>query len=231
MAESKSHERVNDILLGPLERPALAWLSAHMPHWMTPDKLTIIGIGGALLIGLSYTFSDQWPILLWVASLGLLVNWFGDSLDGTLARYRKIERPRYGYFIDHAVDAINSLIIVLGLGLSPYVRFDIACLALIGYLLMLCMVFLRTYVDGVFKISYGRLGPTEIRAILILLNGVMFFLPLRTFTLAAGEFSVFDLIVGGIAILLVATFMATTARQGKILRDEESQPQSRLAGG
>ena len=231
MSTERTHQRVNDILLGPLERPALAWLAAHMPGWMTPDKLTAIGMGGSFLVGLCYIFSDRLPALLWVASLGYAINWFGDSLDGTLARFRKIERPRYGYFVDHAVDAVSSFVIILGLGLSPYVRFDIACLALIGYLLMLILVFLRTYVDGVFKISYGRLGPTEIRVILILLNAAMFFLPLRTFELYGGTFSVFDLFVGAITVLLLATFLVTTVRQAKILRDEESQPATRLAKG
>ena len=132
MTEVKPHQRVNDILLGPWERPALAWLAAHMPGWMSPDKLTAIGFAGAVLIMLSYALSTRSAALLWLASLGFVVNWFGDSLDGTLARYRKIERPRYGYFVDHTVDSFNEFLIIMGLGLSPYVRFDVACLALIG---------------------------------------------------------------------------------------------------
>ena len=175
MKEVKPHRRVNDILLGPWERPALAWLAAHMPGWMSPDKLTAIGFAGAVLIMLSYALSTRSAAFLWLASLGFVVNWFGDSLDGTLARYRKIERPRYGYFVDHTVDSFNEFLIIIGLGLSPYVRFDVACLALIGYLLMSVLVFVRTYVDGVFQISYGKLGPTEVRVILIALNTAMVF--------------------------------------------------------
>ena len=108
MADKESHKRVNDILLGPIERPALNWLAAHMPAWMTPDGLTIIGVIGAVIILVSYGLSNLEPAFLWLASFGFFVNWFGDSLDGTLARYRKIERPKYGFFVDHTVDACRS---------------------------------------------------------------------------------------------------------------------------
>src|SRR5919198_5149184 len=106
MDKIKGHTRVNDILLGPLERPALQWLAAHMPAWITPDDCTLIGILGALLTLVSYGLSNLNPNFLWLASLGFFINWFGDSLDGTLARYRHIERPRYGYYIDHVIDVI-----------------------------------------------------------------------------------------------------------------------------
>ena len=186
MSGIKDHERVNDILLGPLERPALQWLAAHMPAWMTPDILTGIGTFGAVLIAVSYWLTNYSEWFLWLASLGFVINWFGDSLDGTLARYRKIERPKYGFFIDHTVDALNETIIFLGFGLSPYLSFEIACLALIGYLLMSVLIYVSTAVSGVFKISYGKLGPTEIRAIAILLNIFIFFFVNRTINLPTG---------------------------------------------
>ena len=159
MSKPKSHERVNDILLGPLERPALAWLAARMPAWVNPDILTGIGIFGAALICAGYWLSNLSPQFLWLVVFGFVVNWFGDSLDGTLARYRKIERPRYGFFVDHTVDAFSEVLVVTGLGLSPYVRLDIALLGLVGYLLVSVMVYIRTYIDGVFKISYGPKRP------------------------------------------------------------------------
>lgn len=92
------HTRVNKILLGPIERPALSWLAQKMPAWVTPDKLTITGFLGTILVAVSYVLTNQNHAFLWLASLGLVINWFGDSLDGTLARYRKIERPQYGFF-------------------------------------------------------------------------------------------------------------------------------------
>jgi archaetidylinositol phosphate synthase len=168
MSDIKKHRRINDILLGPIERPALKWLAAHMPDWVYPDLLTVVGVFGALLIFFSYWLTNYNKNFLWLASLGFIINWFGDSLDGTLARYRKIQRPKYGFFIDHTVDAFNEVIIFLGFGLSPYLRFDIACLALIGYLLMSVLVYVRTYVKGEFVISYVGIGPTELRVIAIL---------------------------------------------------------------
>jgi len=222
MSEIKPHKRINDILLGPLERPALAWLSAHMPSWMTPDILTGIGIIGAVVIFFSYWWSGRASAFLWLASLGFVINWFGDSLDGTLARYRKIERPKYGFFIDHTVDSFNEFLIVLGLGLSPYVRFDVACLALVGYLLVSVLVFIRTYVDGIFQISYGRFGPTEIRVILILLNTLMYFAKFQLIKFSWGTFSVYDFIVGAVALILIAIYLFSVYQQAKVLRKLES---------
>jgi len=217
MGDDKSHKRVNAILLGPLERPALQWLAAHMPAWMTPDILTGIGIVGAVLIFFSYWFSSEIPALLWVASLGFVINWFGDSLDGTLARYRKIERPKYGFFVDHTVDAFSQVLIVMGLGLSPYVTFSVACLALIGYLLMSALVYIRTYVYGVFQISYGKLGPTEVRVILILLNTVMFFVGSPQIDLPLGLQTIYDIPVALIAVVLATLFVTGSIRDASEL--------------
>lgn len=224
MTETKSHQRINDILLGPLERPALQWLAAHAPAWMTPDHLTAIGTFGALLIFVSYWLSNQNPAFLWVATLGLLINWYGDSLDGTLARYRKIERPAYGFFVDHTVDAFNEMLVVLGLGLSPYIRFDVAALALIGYMLMSVYVYVRTYVRGVFQISYGKFGPTEVRVILAILNALMFFEVAPQFSLAAVTVSIYDLMVLAIAVILVALFVGNTLREARRLAEMEPPP-------
>jgi archaetidylinositol phosphate synthase len=174
------HERVNDILLGRFERPALQWFAQRLPRRVTPDTLTLIGIFGSILTFAGYWASNASAWFLWLASFGLVVNWFGDSLDGTVARYRHIERPKYGYFVDHAVDGLSEALVALGLGLSPYVTFSVAAMALVGYLLMSVYVYLTTYVRGVFKISYGRFGPTEVRVIIILFNVVLFFAGIPT---------------------------------------------------
>ena len=217
MPEIKPHKRINDILLGPLERPALQWLAAHQPVWMNPDILTGIGIAGSLIIFASYWLSNLHPAFLWLASLGLVINWYGDSLDGTLARFRKIERPKYGFFVDHTVDAFSEMFIVLGLGLSPYVRFDVACMALVGYLLLSVLIYVQTYVEGVFKISYGKFGPTEVRVILVILNAIMFFLGAPSLSLSFGEFSVYDPFVALIAAVLIAVFTVTTIQKAREL--------------
>ena len=217
MSDLKPHKRTNDILLGPLERPALAWLAKHMPAWMTPDRLTGIGTLGAGLAFAGYWLSGLNRQFLWLAVLGIVVNWFGDSLDGTMARYRRIERPRYGYFVDHTVDAFNQCLIIIGLGLSPYVRFDIACLLLIGYLLMSILVHIRTYIDGVFKISYGRFGPTEARVILCMSTLSMLSTNLKSFRVGSDVFSVYDICTGVITAALYIMFICSAVQQAKTL--------------
>jgi len=168
------------------------------------------------------TFAGYWAsssaaAFLWLASLGLVVNWFGDSLDGTLARYRKIERPKFGFFIDHTMDAVSETLIVFGLGLSPYVTFEIAAVALIGYLLMSVLVYVRTYVTGEFRISYGRFGPTEVRLIIILFNAVLFFVGVREVSLWFGEVSIYDFAIGGLGVALIVVFLVSTTVEARQL--------------
>ena len=218
MSDITRHQRVNDILLGPLERPTLRWLAAHVPAWVTPDLCTLIGVLGALGVALSYVLSIYDKTFLWFASLGFVINWFGDSLDGTLARYRYIERPMFGFFVDHTTDAFSVTVIFLGLGMTPYVSFNIACLALIAYLLLSVLVFVRTSVVGEFKISYGKLGPTEIRALAILLNIAMYFGGVRISSLTFGTlgqiiFTPYDLMIAVIALLLLSFFLVTAIRE------------------
>ena len=217
MDKIKEHTRINDILLGPLERPALHWLAAHMPAWVTPDTCTIIGTLGALLTLVSYGLSNINPNFLWLASLGFFINWFGDSLDGTLARYRHIERPRYGYYIDHIVDVVCQVMIFLGLGLTPYISFNVACLALTSYLLLSVLVYLRTYVVGEFKISFGNLGPTESRAVAVLLNSAMYFFGMQRMMLGQVTISLYDIFVAAIALLLTGFFINTALREARRL--------------
>jgi phosphatidylglycerophosphate synthase len=212
---------VNDILLGPLERPALRWLSAHMPAWITPDICTVIGVAGAVVILIGYILSNMDSGYLWLASFGFVVNWFGDSLDGTLARHRHIERPRFGFFIDHTTDTFCQVMIFLGLGLTPYVSFNVASLALIGYLTLGILVYVRTCIVGEFKISYGKLGPTEIRVLAILLNTSMYFIGLKTLEWTIANYnlnvSIYDLVVLFIALLLFGFFFNTAWKQGREL--------------
>lgn len=218
MGDIKKHQRVNDILLGPLERAALKWLAAHMPAWINPDICTIIGVIGALVIAISYGLSSLDRNFLWLASLGFVINWFGDSLDGTLARFRHMERPIFGFFIDHTVDAVNETLIFLGLGLTPYINFTISSLTLVAYLLLSVLVYVRTCVVGEFKISYGKLGPTEIRVLAIMLNTYMYFGGIKTYTTTIGNmgqitFTPYDLIVAFIALLLLFFFITTTTQE------------------
>ncbi len=228
MSDITNHQRVNDILLGPLERPALRWLAAHLPAWVTPDTCTWIGIAGSALIAACYVLSGWDRNFLWLASFGYVINWFGDSLDGTLARYRHVERPRYGFFVDHTTDAFSQMLIFLGLGLTPYISFNIACLALIAYLMLSVLVYVRTCVAGEFKISYGKLGPTEIRVLAILLNTVMYFGGVRSLALPLGPlgrflFTPYDIAAVVVAALLFGFFVVTAVQETRRLAREHEQ--------
>jgi phosphatidylglycerophosphate synthase len=192
-----------------------------MPAWVTSDMLTGVGVFGALVIFAGYSLTNLDKAFLWLASMGFVINWFGDSLDGTLARYRKAERPRYGFFVDHTVDALNEVLIFLGLGLSPYIRFEIASLALIGYLLMSILVYVTTAVTGEFRISYGKLGPTEVRVIAILANTLIFFFGNPAISTPWGTLTIFDLVAALIAGILFLIFIFSTLQEARGLAELE----------
>jgi phosphatidylglycerophosphate synthase len=167
-------KREMTFLLGEPERRLLRWIAARLPASWMPDHLTALGMLGALMVGAGYALSARQPGWLWLANGGLFVNWVGDSLDGTLARVRHIERPKYGYYIDHLVDAINTTMIGVGIGLSPYVDLPLAMLLVIIYLTLSINIYLESSVFGLFEISYGIFGPTEVRILLILANVGLF---------------------------------------------------------
>jgi archaetidylinositol phosphate synthase len=157
------------LLAGP-ERRLLRWIAARLPGWVTSDQLTVLGVLAATATAAGYALSGLHPGWLWGASAALVVNWLGDSLDGTLARVRHTERPRYGYYLDHAVDAYATAAIGIGLGLSPYVSLGVALGLVVVYLWLSINVYLESTVFGAFRLAYGRLGPTEVRLILIAVN-------------------------------------------------------------
>lgn len=208
----ENHKRENDILLGFLERPALQWLAKHSPAWVTPDVLTWTGVAASVLIFISYGLTRFNRNFLWLASFGFLLNWLGDSLDGSLARYRHIERPRYGFLVDHWVDAISVVLIFLGLGISPYVDLQVASLALIGYLLLSIMVYLITYVTGVFQITNAKIGPTEVRVLAVILNVVMFFAGNKAIMTVPylGGISIYTLVTGILAAAMGIYFLVNS---------------------
>ena len=157
-------------LLAGVERRVLLALATRVPRTIRSNHLTAIGIFGAAGAGAAYALTRYDPAWLWVASLMLGVNWVGDSLDGTLARVRGTQRPKYGYYLDHVVDAFSTAVIGLGIGFSPYVNLGLALGLVVVYLALSINVYLESSVFGVFKISYGRIGPTEVRLLLVLLN-------------------------------------------------------------
>src|SRR5262249_39221481 len=153
-------------IISPLEKRTLTTLAARMPRWVNPDHLTFLGFSGMALAGFSY-YLAQWNRWMLVAAIGFLaVNWFGDSLDGTLARYRNRQRPPYGFYVDHMVDALGILFLIGGLGLSGYMTPIVAMALMIAYYLLSIEIYLATYTIGVFKLSFGIWGPTELRILL-----------------------------------------------------------------
>jgi len=202
--------RVNDSFLAPLERAALQWLCTHMPAKITPDMLTGIGFAGGLIMAAAYWLCNANKNFLWIVDLGLLINWFGDSLDGSLARYRKIERFQYGYFVDHTVDITTQTIFFLGLGLSPFVHFNFALLALVGYLHLGILTYIDTAVSGVCKISYGKIGPTEVRVFLLGVNAVFYFGNNPLIHLGSVSLFSFDAMVLCIALAFFLYFLGFT---------------------
>ena len=180
MNEIKQAERIQTSIVNGVEHKALEWFSARMPRWVTSDMLTIVGVIGAAFIGVGFVLSDfniQW---LWLSNFGLLVNWFGDSMDGSLARYRKTQRPIYGYYLDHTIDCINMLFMFAGIGLSGLARMDLALFAYLIYTFMIVNVSINAHLKSDFKLTYAKLGPTEFRIIVVILNTLLIFIePLR----------------------------------------------------
>lgn len=213
--------RINETILQPLERPALLWLVARLPLWMTPDMLTCLGLVAAGVVFVSYVLSAWQPMWLWVASLGLFINWFGDSLDGTLARFRRIERPRYGFFIDHSVDVLEQFLLCVGVGLSGYVRFELAIIGLVCFLMLSVTTFLRAKVSNTLQIAYIGLGPTEIRLLVVLWNIWMFFWPPHPIITLWAPLNVVDFLAIGNATLLFVLFIITVIREARRLAQED----------
>jgi len=170
LSKAVEAEREPGFLLAVPERRLLRWIAARLPRWILPDDLTLLGVLAAFGVCAAYQLSNDDLAWLWVASGLLVVQWVGDSLDGTLARVRKIERPTYGYYIDHFVDAIATAAIGIGLGLSPLMLLSVGTLIVVAYLILSINVYLESYAFGRFNIGYGFIGPTEGRLILIAIN-------------------------------------------------------------
>src|SRR4026208_340958 len=173
----KNAERQQLSILTPLEKITLRWLAERMPAWVNSDHLTILGFAGMILTGVSYYLAqfNRWFLLMGIVCLA--INWFGDSLDGTLARLRNRQRPRYGFYVDHIVDAFGIACLPAGFGLSGYMSPNVAMGFLIAYFLVNIEIYLATYTLGVFKLSYGVMGPTEMRVIVCIGNIVLLFKP------------------------------------------------------
>src|SRR5215203_717050 len=217
----KDAERQAEFIVARFEKWALPKMAAALPRWVMPDHLTFLGVVAATWIAFCYMKSNQNPLWLYGASLGIVAHWFGDSLDGTLARVRKITRPRYGFYLDHLTDAYSTTAIGLGLGLSPYMLLSVAFAGVIAYLMLSINVYLETYIFGRFKYGYGMLGPTEVRIVLLGLNLLAGGLSPLPFRIGGIEMTVFD--IGGIvvtAVMLVLLLARAKGNLEELARDE-----------
>lgn len=197
-------KRIQTSLLNGVEHKALVWLANRQPKWMTSDGLSCIGIFGAVLIGAGYLLTDISIAWIWLSTFGLLVHWYGDSLDGTLARVRNCQRPLYGYYLDHTLDAITEGIMFVGMGLSGLMRLEISLAIFIVYLLLTINVSINAHLKSEFCLTYAKLGPTEFRLVVALINTVYFFVtPLQTFRLIVMGHSFSSLDLGGMVIVVI----------------------------
>lgn len=218
--ETKAVNRIQRNLLAIGERRLLNWICARLPNSVTPDELTALGFFGAVLVSAGYVLSLVQVHWLWLSIVGYVVHWIGDSLDGSVARYRKIERPKFGYFIDHSTDALANLLALAGLGISPFVRLDVALFGLIGYFLLSMHAFLAARVVGEMRLSYLAGGPTELRLILIAMTLLMLFM--GNIPSFVDHFSAYDLFVAGVGSLMVILFIIqTTSTAREIIRRGE----------
>ncbi|HNR37444.1 MAG TPA: CDP-alcohol phosphatidyltransferase family protein [Acidobacteriota bacterium] len=217
----KDAQRAQQSLLAPLEKKALIWMAARLPAWVNSDHLTGLGLLAMLGVGLSYWYASQSRFGLVLASAWLVVNWFGDSLDGTVARVRNQLRPRYGFYVDHICDAFGTFFMLGGLALSSYMSPPVAAALLIAYLLLNIEVYLTTYTLGAFHMSFWKFSPTELRLLLIVGNTALLYRPVTK--IFGPPLLVYD--VGGVigAACIFATLVVTAIRHTRQLYREETK--------
>jgi archaetidylinositol phosphate synthase len=189
-------QRFQQSLVAVVEKRALIWMAERTPGWINSDHLTAVGFFAQILAGACYALSRWNPYALLGVVGCLAINWLGDSLDGTLARVRQQQRPRYGFYVDHMIDSFGALFLMGGLALSGYMHPYIAIGLLLGFLLLSIQSYLATYTLGEFHLSFWRFGPTELRLLLALGNLVVLFRPMAL----GGRYRLFD--VGGTIGLL-----------------------------
>jgi archaetidylinositol phosphate synthase len=204
--------RVHTALTAKLEKRILTWMALRMPAAITPDHLTALGFAAQVLAGGAYALSSRDGRFLWLMNFFLAVNWFGDSLDGTLARVRNRQRPRYGFYVDHIADTFGALALMAGLGCSGYAHWEIAAGMLVCFYALSIESYLATYTTGRFHLSHGLFGPTEIRILLAVGNILILNHPYAI--IAGRRFLSFDFggavaIVGMAAMVLFAAFQQT----------------------
>jgi phosphatidylglycerophosphate synthase len=206
--------RLQESFTAAAERKALAWLAARLPARVNSDHLTLLGFVAMFLAGASYALARTHRAGLILATLFLALNWFGDSLDGTLARLRNRQRPRYGFYVDHMIDTFGGLFLMGGLAISGLVDWRIALGMFVAFLMLSVQVYLATYTVGTFQLSFAKFGPTEIRILLALGNVALWFHPdARIF---GSPYRIFDvggiIAIAGMSLMLIVSTIFNTVK-------------------
>lgn len=208
--EKKQAQRIQTSILNPYEKKILVYMAQRMPAWVNSDMLTFVGFFGALVMATGYALSNLNLNWLWLSCLGLVINWFGDSMDGSLARVRNTQRKTYGFFIDHNVDVINETIMFISVGVSPLVNMSFAMFALVAYLMLSVYVYIDCHLKGEMRLTYSGLGPTEFRLLLVITNICFIYIPWlsewkKPMTLFHNDFmiGIFDYIAVAAALLII----------------------------
>jgi archaetidylinositol phosphate synthase len=218
--DAKLHIRENGGLLALPEKIALHWLAQRTPRWINSDHLTLLGLAAMLVAGASYWAAARNRLALVLVVVSLAANWLGDSLDGNLARFRKCQRPRYGYYVDHVIDLFGVMALLIGLAFSGFMSPLIAFALLATFVLVEAEIFLATHVQQVFRLSCFRFGPTELRVVLAV--GTLYLLRNPWIHIAGkGPYLLFD--VGGVVSIagLLLAFIYSAVRNTRALYQAE----------
>jgi phosphatidylglycerophosphate synthase len=215
-------KRKQEGLMAPIERTVLHWMVARLPRWINSDHLSVLGLAAMVLAGVCYALSRQDSRMLHLVNLCIFLNWFGDSLDGTLARYRNRQRPRYGFYVDHIIDTFGTVFLIGGLALSGFMSERVAAVLLVAYFMLAINSYLAAYSLGLFRLSYWKMSPTEIRLLLCVGN---IFLIYHPYTKIAGRvYLLYD--VGGIvsAVGMVLMMIVSSVKNTHELYQAERLP-------
>jgi archaetidylinositol phosphate synthase len=220
------HTRINTGLLADLEKRTLVWMAHRLPSWVHSDHLSALGLAGMVGVGTAFAVGGTYSWALPLVCPALAINWFGDSLDGTLARVRNQQRPRYGYYVDHVLDLLGTAVLFAGLTLGGHITPAIGMMLIAAYFAVTAEVFLATAARGAFRMSFAGFGPTELRVVLGV--GALALMRDPQVTVPGlGTFPLFD--VGGVVAVagMVAAFIVSSLVNGRALYMEEPLPPRR----
>ena len=220
--EFRNAPRIHQSLTASAEKRALCWMAERAPAWVTADQLTALGLGAQVAAGACYAWSRYNRHALLLVVVCIVLNWMGDSLDGTLARVRQQQRPRYGFYVDHMVDIFGSVALMFGLGFAGFLHWQTAIAMLVAFLLLSSESYLATYTLGRFELSRGFFGPTEIRILLI--TGTLAILHSPYSTLFGHTVLLFDLGGSIAAVSMFAMVVAVALRHTAELYRQEPLP-------